>query len=123
MFQQNEMTNMVMKANETFMASVMNVSAVAMEAQEQMAKRQLAISEKALAAGNRQFDLLEDVKDAGDFVTKSSELAAGFGQDMVAVMQETMEMQAELAGKFMAAMNADPVARAKPVKKAAAKRA
>ena len=124
MFQPNEMSDMFMKANGAFADSMMKMSSVALEAQGQMARRQMAMFEKCMDAGNRQMSMLKDVRDGGEFIAKSSELATDFGQEMASMMRETMDAQAEMMNTIMAAWQPEAVAPApapkKPVRKAAA---
>ena len=124
MFQPNEMSDMFMKANGNLVESMMKMSTVAMEAQGQMARRQMAVFEKCMDAGNRQMNMLKDVRDGGEFIAKSSELATDFGQEMASMMRETMDAQAEMMNTFMSAWKPEAVVPAaapkKPARKAAA---
>lgn len=121
----------VTEANKQAVDAVLNLNRIAMRTQSLMARQQLAALENCLDAGSKQWKLVTETRDPKELMSRQSEVAVELGEKLVAVAQESLEIQAqardELAAWFEEGMKSvkTPMASAaketsKTVKKAAA---
>ena len=119
MYQFEEMSQLMVKANEAFFGSAMRVGQLAAEKQQELLKQQAEVAKKMLAAGNEQIALVKDAKDGVVYMEKATAAATEFGQEMASMARESFEFQAEAAAKLLDAWQ--PVADLAPVAKPARK--
>ena len=111
MYQVDEISQWVMKANGAFLESAMRAGQVAAEKQGQMMKHQMVVMEKLMAAGNEQLALAKEARDGQEYFAKASEAATELGQTVATLTREAFELQAETAASVVSSSASSVVSR------------
>jgi len=94
----------VTEANKQAVDAVLSFNRIAMRAQSLMARQQLAALEGYLDAGSKNWKLVTETRDPKELVSRQSELAMELGEKLVAVAQESLEIQAQARDELAAWM-------------------
>lgn len=92
----------VNQANKKAVDAVMSFNKIALRAQSQLARQQLAALENCLEAGTRQMKLASESRDPKELMAAQSEVAVALGEKLVAVAQESLEIQAKTRDELAA---------------------
>jgi phasin family protein len=116
----------VTEANKKAVDAVLNWNKIAVRTQGLLARQNMAVLENWMEAGNKGFKLASETRDPKELVARQTEVAVEFGEKLVAVAQEALDIQAQARDELAAlmedglkAVNVPTVAKSKSVKKAA----
>ena len=118
------------EANKTAIDSLVRLGDIAMRTQSLFARQQMAIFEQLVETGSRSFQAASEIRDPRELMARQVELAAALGERMLAVAQESVEIQVwardELTGwvqegieSVQPAMEEAVKTASKPIRKAA----
>ena len=94
----------VTQANKKAVDAVISFNKIALRAQSQLARQQLAAFENCLEAGTKQLKLASESRDPKELMAAQSEVAVALGEKLVAVAQESLEIQAKTRDELAAWM-------------------
>lgn len=92
------------QANKKAVDAVINFNKIALRAHSQLARQQLAAFENCLDAGTKQLKLASESRDPKELMAAQSEVAVALGEKLVAVAQESLEIQAKTRDELAAWM-------------------
>jgi phasin family protein len=85
----------VSEVNKQAMESVLRFNRIAMRAQGLLARQQLSAMESYLDAGTRHLDLVGKTQDPQEMVKLATEINVELGERLMALAQESMDIQAQ----------------------------
>ena len=92
----------VTQANKKAVDAMINFNKIALRAQSQLARQQLAALENCIEAGTKQMKLAGETRDPKELMAAQSEVAVALGEKLVAVAQESLEIQAKTRDELAA---------------------
>lgn len=81
--------------NEQALAAVAEFNRITTRTQSLLARKHLAALETCLETGTAQLKLVGESHDPGELMERQVQMAASFGEKIVAVAQESLEIQVE----------------------------
>ena len=97
------LSNMVKGAADIRQATVDSATAfnrIATRAQGLLARQQLRAVERCIETGTRQLRLVAEVRDPRDLLMSQAEVAKELGKELLAVAQESSELQAQVRSEL-----------------------
>ncbi len=85
----------VSEVNKQAIESVLRFNRIAVRAQGLMARQQLSAMESYLDAGTRHLDLVGKTQDPQELVKLATEINVELGEKLMALAQESMDIQAQ----------------------------
>ena len=82
-------------ANRQALDAALRFNKMMLRMQGLLARQQLAAFESLVAAGSKQLRLVGEIKDPKDLVSKQAEVAVELGEKMMAVAQESFDIQSQ----------------------------
>ena len=90
----------VREANRMARESALELNRIAVRAQGELARQQLAALENCLEAGSKQLELMTQTQDPKELVSKQTQTVASLGEKLVGVVQQSLEIQAQAREEF-----------------------
>jgi len=85
----------VTEAQQKAVDAVMGFNKIAVRTQGLLAGQHLAALEKVLDAGSRNWQLVSETKDPRELMARQTEVAVELGESLVAVVRESLDIQAQ----------------------------
>jgi hypothetical protein len=96
-FPMNDAAEKIMKAQRALIDSSLHIGSSVMASNARLANHQMAMVNKVVEAGTKQFALLKDAQNPTDAMEKSTAYAAEAGQELASMVRESVELQVEIS--------------------------